>query len=316
MIVDLQGNIFMPEGDVILSTGPLVGLGDHAVMTTLAKRFSLLGRKVYVHENVRADNEEVLELFWASNPFIDGITDRMPNAGYCRQGLFYEVANRFPIGSIEAIERAHGLPPPYGIAPYIAYQPKKFRIDLSEIVLVDFSAISSTIGDKGILEALRVMKGRFRNAQFVQILPPKWVNPHPSRIALDSIQSNSIYDTLDMMGSARAVVCSEAGSQSLAAAVRGEHDVYDLEARPEIVVTSTPKTFNSRGYTYRGVDYRVTCTGTPPGPDDHADYFFPHEITQHVYEIHCDARLARAKSRYGGDVGTVADVMGRVRADA
>jgi hypothetical protein len=127
------------------------------------------------------------------------------------------------------------------------------------------------------------MKGRFRNAPFIQLLMPKWAALTPSMVQCDSVQVESIYQYLDMLHGARAWVGSEAGGQSLAAAVRGEHDVYDLDARPELVVLSTAKTYNSRGYTYRGVDYRVSIFGD----DKSGDYFFPHEIDQHVYELRC-----------------------------
>ena len=117
----------------------------------------------------------------------------------------------------------------------------------------------------------------------LQLIVPKWASLQPARISTDSVQISSIYQYMDALASARAWVGSEAGGQALAAAMRGEHDVYDLSARPEIMVTITPKTFNSRGYTFRGVDYRVTNFGQ----DKDGDYFFPHEMTQHEYEQRC-----------------------------
>ena len=118
-IVDSSGNIRMPDDPIVLTTGPLVGLGDHSVWTTLPKRFKELGYTVYFDKDNHARNDDIMQALWENNPYIDGETDQKPNAGYVRQGLFYEVANRYPLGSIEAMERAHGLPPPYSIAPYI-----------------------------------------------------------------------------------------------------------------------------------------------------------------------------------------------------
>ncbi len=292
-IISRDGFISPPEGDIIITTGPLVGLGDHAVYSTLAKRFAEQGRRVYLDKDNRARNDEIMDLFWGRSPYIADLTDRKPNAGYVRQGLFYEVANRYPIGSIEAMERAHGLPPPYSIAPIANYEPCGFHIDLSKTVLIDFSAVSSKIGDLGIAEALRVAKGRFRNAPMLQLLMPKWASLLPPRVQCDSLEVESIYQYLDMLHACRAWVGSEAGGQSLAAAARGEHDVYDVDARPEVLATLTPKTFNSRGYTYRGVDYRVTSTGQ----DKTGDYFFPHEVTQHVYEQLCAQNYEQMRSR-------------------
>lgn len=286
-VVDRQGHIYMPEGDIIIGTGSLVGAGDHFIYSTLAKRFHDLGRKVYLYRVTCARNNEILDMVWGRNPYIIGTTDRAPNAGYVRQGLFYEVANRYPIGCIEAMERAHGLPPPYGVAPYVNYQPKPFRFDLSETVLIDFSAVSSKISEQGLGEFARAMKGRFirsdvrLQAAFLQVIPPKYASLHPPQFACPSIEINGMEDYFDALGSCRAWVGSEAGGQSFAAAVRGEHRVYEMDARPEIVVCCTIRTLNSRGYTYATSDYR----GTIFGDDKSSDYFFPDEMKQHNYAL-------------------------------
>lgn len=282
-IVDRSGNIFAPEGDIVLTTGKLIGLGDHMIYSTLPKRFKELGYKVYVDKDNCARNDDIMDMVWQRNPYIDGASDKKPNAGYVRQGLFYEIANRYPIGSIEAMERAHGLPPPYSIAPYINYQPKAFHHDVSRTVLVDFSAVSSRIEPQGIQEFIRAMRGRFRNPQMIQIMPPKFASLHPPQLAMDTVQIDGIEQYLDALHSCHAWVGSEAGGQALAAAARGEHDVYDLTATPQIVVLSTPKTYNSKGYTFRGSNYHVTIFGQ----DKHGDFFFPHELETHVYDIRC-----------------------------
>lgn len=297
-IVDKDGFIRPPENPIVLTTGPLVGLGDHAVLTTLPKRFKEAGYTVYLDKDNAARNDEIVQALWKENPYIDGLSDLKPNAGYVRQGLFYEIANRFPIGSIEAAERAHGLPPPYSVAPFIAYQPKKFRFDLSQTVLIDFSAVSSKIGEQGLGEFARAMKGRFirsdvrSQCEFLQIIPPKFASLHPPQFACPSIEIGGIYEYLDALASCRGWIGSEAGGQSLAAAVRGEHDVYDLEARPEVVVCSTVRTFNSRGYTYRGVDYRVSQFGD----DKTSDMFFTLESQVHTYELRCAMSYEQMRS--------------------
>lgn len=295
-VVDRTGTIYMPEGDIILSAGHLVGAGDHFIYSTLAKRFHELGRKVYLYRITCARNTEILDMVWGRNPYIIGTTDRAPNAGYVRQGLFYEVANRLPgHRAIEAMERAHGLPPPYSLAPWVNYTPKKYHIDLSGAILIDFSAVSSKISDQGIGEHLRAMKGRYRNAPFVQLIPPKFASLHPPQIRCESIQlpsEGSIYAYFDALASCRAWVGSEAGGQSFAAAVRGEYDVYDLDARPEIVCVMTPQTENDGGYTYRTTEYRTTVFGQ----DRSTDYHWPIEMANHVYNIRCEWSLEQMRS--------------------
>jgi len=276
----------LPTNPIVLTAGPLLGLGDHSGYSTLPERFAALGYDVYLDQDSTTSNPEIYELLWSRNPHIKGLSDKKPNAGYVRQGLFYEIANRLPgYRSIEAMERAHALPPPYGIAPKIYYEPQQHRMDLSGTVLLDFAAVSSHIGIRGVGEAVKMMRGRFRNAPMLLITHPRHVALHAPPITAASYQPQSIYEYLDMLASCRAWVGSEAGGQALAAAVRGEHDVYDESARPEIVCTATPRTFNSRGYAFRGVDYRVTSD-----TDTSADYHSPIEVELLKYENVCKVR--------------------------
>jgi hypothetical protein len=252
-----------------------------------------MGYEVYFDPDNQARNDDIIDAFQSRNPYYLGPSERKPNAGYVRQGLFYEIANRYPIGCIEAMERAHGLPPPYSLAPFVAYEPKPFHLDVSGAVLVDFSSVSSLVGEQGKGEFLRLMKGRFRNIPFLQLIPPRFASLHPPSIACPSVEVSSVYQYLDALAGCRAWIGSEAGGQSLAAVARGEHDVYELNARPEVVVLSTPKTFNGRGYTYRGVDYRVTIFGN----DASGDNFFPREVDTHTYELNCALSYQALRSR-------------------
>lgn len=285
----------MPD-DIILSTGPLGGLGDHLIYSTLPERYALLGHDVYLDRDNLCRNDEIHDIIWAHNPFIKGTTDRKPNAGYVNQGAFYDIANRFPIGSVEAMERAHHLPPPYSIAPRIYYEPRPFTIDLSDSVLVDFSAISSTIAAQGISDTLVKMNDRFPGKNFLQVTFPSGIIRQGPGIEGPSIRVNSIFEYADALGSCYAWVGSEAGGQSLAAAVRGPHDVYDLVARPEIVCVISPKTFNSRGYTYRGIDYRVTVYGNVSG-----DYWDAYEVPYQRYQQLCRRTVEEARAIYAAE---------------
>lgn len=289
-IIDPQ----LPEGpDVILSGGPLLGLGDHAVWTTLPERFAALGYRVLLDKDTKCSNPEIYDLFYRNNPHISDLTDRKPTIGYDRQGLYYEIANRLPgYRSIEAMERAHALPPPYNMAPKLYYKPKPFHVDLGHIILVDFSAVSSKIGNRGLQECIKMMSGKFKNPHFLQIVHAKHVAINTPVLFGNQYQVGSIYEYLDMLHSCKGWIGSEAGGQSLASAVRGEHDVYDEDARPEIVCTITPPTFNSKGYTFRNVEYRVTCD-----TDTSRDYWSPHEIETRKYEVMCAVRKIEMEKR-------------------
>lgn len=284
--------------ELVLTTGPLGGLGDLSLYTTLPERFTKLGYEVYLDQDNVARNDDIYNLLWSHNPYILGTSDKKPKIGYTNQGRFYDVANRFPIGSIEAMERAHDLSPPYSLAPKIYYEPQKYTIDLSQHVLVDMSAVSSILGGQGVQDLLGKMGERFLGSPFAWVIFPDGIAKQPGQYEAGEmgsvIQMNSIFEYVDAMASCRAIVCSEAGSQALAAAVRGEHDVYDLEARPEIISIISTKTFNSRGYTFRGVDYRVTVHST----NSNADYWSPQEVPQARYELTCRQSVEQYRAQY------------------
>jgi hypothetical protein len=292
-IVDSAGNVALPENPIVLTTGPLVGLGDHCIFSTLPKRFAELGYEVYLDRDVAARNPEIIDLLWTNNPHIIDMTDKKPNAGYVRQGLFYEIANRYPSGSIEAMERAHGLPPPYSLAPWVSYTPKPYHIDLSDAVLLDFSSVSSHLEQQGIGEFLRAMKGRYRNAPFIQLALPRWTHLHPPLIDTATIAIGSIYDYLDAAASAKAWIGSEAGGQSLAAIARGEHHATEYDVTPRVSVLMTVPTFCDHGYTYATSDYSPTRFSS----DVESDYHWPHEMAQHAYALRCAMSLEALGAR-------------------
>lgn len=286
------------DKDLVLTFGPLGGLGDLALYSTLPERFTKLGYRVYLDKDNLARNDEISDLLWAHNPYIIGTSDKKPNIGYCKQGAFYEVANRFPIGSIEAMERAHSLPPPYSLAPKIYYEPRPFSVDLSQMVLVDFSAVSSQLAPEGMNALLDKMGDRFLGKNMVWATFPSSVSNVPGNLEVGNggshIRINSIFEYVDAIASCYAIICSEAGSQALAAAVRGEYDVHDMERRPEIVSLISTKTYNSRGYTFRGVDYRVTLHST----NSNGDYWMVNEIAYERYTRLCRVSVEQAREQY------------------
>lgn len=295
----------LPENPVVITTGPLLGLGDFCVYSTLPERFAQLGYDVYIDSDCKSSNPEIRELVWQHNPYIKGLSDRKPNAGYTRQGYFYDIANRLSgYRSIEAMERAHGLPPnpltgAYGLAPKLVgvgydgrqyYQPKPTKLALDRVVLMDYSAVSSKLSRNDILEEIKMMRSKFKEPPFLQVMHPPWIVVNQEAIIDSRYLVSSVYEYLDLLAACRAWVGSEAGGQSLAAAVRGEHDVY-AEGGLEIVCKITPQTFNSRGYTYRGVDYR----GTGNGAD--AAYWSPLEVKTMQYEVSCEIRQVEMAQR-------------------
>ena len=77
----------------------------------------------------------------------------------------------------------------------------------------------------------------------------------------------------------------------MASAVRGEHDVYEANIRPEVVVFSTRKTENSRGYCYKNADYFSTAN------DGDEDFHRPLEVDVLKYKNACMVRRVEMENR-------------------
>jgi hypothetical protein len=278
---------------LVLTTGPLGGVGDHLIYSTLPERFTKLDYEVYLDGDNLMRNGDMQDLIWGRNPYVAGISDRKPTIGYTKQGAFYELANTLPIGSIEAMERAHGLPPPYGLAPKIYCQPV-LTSNLKDVVLADFNSISSRFEPGALTTFVKRMERRFPTKEIRFVRVPKSVVNSELAITGPSIHISSAVQYIEALTTCHAWIGTEAGGQALAAAVRGEHDVYDLERTPHIVCIISPRTYNSRGYTFRGVDYRVTAA-TNYGD---ADYWEPAECAFHTYERTSRTLIEQERARW------------------
>jgi hypothetical protein len=244
------------------------------------------------YEN-RARNAETEQIVFGMNPHVLGVSDRKPNAGYVHQGKFYDIANRFPPNSVEAMERAHNLQPPYSLAPEIYYKPQPFKVNLQEVVLADLNSISSNIGVTGVQKMFEKMQERFPGRQQLSVMLPDTVARPVVKVAGASILMNTIFEYVDALSTCYAWYGTESGGQALAAAVRGPYDMYDMAARPECICLISPKTFNSRGYTFRGVDYRVTTDGVYSG-----DYWDTAEQPYERYQEMARKTVAEARAAW------------------
>ena len=287
--------------DVILTTGPLVGLGDHMLWSTLPKRFKDEGHNVLLDSECYARNDEIFDILWKGAleaGDIDALTDRKPNAGYGLggevHGRFYDLLQFFPEGhNIEVMERAHNFPPPYSMAPRIYYTPQPYFQDLSQSVLFDFSALSSEIADEGWKAFVTEVWGRrYHNREMVLAQQKTEIGGRRQLhfpIQPSSIAVKSIYQFCDMIASCHAIMCSEAGAQALAAAIRGEHPAGEEGARPDILSLMTVTTRNSRAFCYRGVDYHSSLyfKGSDGILRTGMDYLNPVEVHTARYAAMC-----------------------------
>lgn len=278
--------------EIILSTGPLGGCGDLSLYSTLPRRFATEGHEVYLHEDNFARNDEIIELWFGLNPFINGVSRLTPNAGYPNQGRAYDILNRLPLGSaIEGFERAHGFGPPYSLAPETHYKPKPCATDMSNVTLFDMHSLSSAIHEIGWARFHQKMTDRFGPLSLVT-LPTTIAPPIEQPAGVECYGANSIFEYFDMLCACKAWCGSEAGGQALAAAARGEHRVFEVGVRPEVVSLMAPNTFNSRAFCFAGVDYRTSKYAAGE------DYLEPVEVPYYRYHEVCKTNITSMRKAW------------------
>ncbi|MHB8590777.1 MAG: hypothetical protein ACYDBO_02180 [Vulcanimicrobiaceae bacterium] len=228
---------------------PIGGLGDALLFSTLPELYAYRGDQVYISERTDCRNPEAFDLVYAQNPYIEGVlareaADLVIGIPHEREFFFEARKWRDPITCMEAL---HGFPSATAIRqrPRIYYEPK-WLDEWHDRVFVDPSSISQEFPEP-IFEdfCLRLFDPQSFD---LRIMESKYSDNHGSMRHFAPYVVRDIYEYIDIIASCKAFVCTESGSQSLAAAVR----------RDGIYALCTTMTFNSRFYIYPAVNYTVT----------------------------------------------------------
>lgn len=226
---------------------PIGGLGDSLLFSTLPILYSRLGYRVYVTprsvDNCR--NREVADLLYDRNPYIMGrLEEQMADqvAGIKHERAFFRDARLWP-NPIACIEALHGFPP-HNDRPFISYTPKTLDA-WADVVVIDPYSISQSFSHETFV---RFVHRLISDEKRVVVLESKFHNGSTLLPMFDRAFARDIYEYIDIMASAKMFLCTESGSQSLAAAVR-EGDTYAL---------CTTMHLNSRLYVWPNVNYTVT----------------------------------------------------------
>lgn len=208
-------------GDKILYSG-WGGMGDIAQFSTLPRKFSELGHKVYLSSKIEFRNEGIKQLWIDLNPYILGTSDVEPNCGNPIDGIKYaDVCGNF----IMNWEYVHGLQPTSRY-PDIYYEPK--RLDsVSDRILLDVTAI--TAKSQGVYNPEQIR-------EFVRINYDKdaisiccFENGVGDGVVLlegyDMIFVKSIFHYADLIHSCGKFVCLHSGGMVLASALKKYGDI-------------------------------------------------------------------------------------------
>lgn len=206
------------------------GLGDNLQFSTLPEIGSKLGYDVYISNHNKYRNLDIKRLIWDINPFISGFTDE--------RGNLNELFNPNPINKdfpildrwnnnfniIQNIEfQIFGEF--YNETPILYYRPNLLN-DFFDKILVDPNTSSTNFNFDSIISSM--------NKKDLIIL-------NQETNGYNNIKSNSIFEWIDIITSAKEFICQLSGGTVVMAAYNKPCTVY---------TTTDNTTFNFKIHNY------------------------------------------------------------------
>jgi len=229
----------------IIISQPYGGLGDNLQYSTLPELYAKEGYKVYISNKNAYRNPEIYDLVWKSNPYVEGISDLEPNAGWAVSGY----AQR--MNHMTEIEVIHGLENGYRKCPVIYYTPKLIP-DLSNSLLYDPTSISGGwSSDENIKPSFESMFIKHSDCDIRKIEFEKIQNKDTPYFNHPKYIIHSIFDYCDAIYSCKVFVCFQSGSAVLASAVKQDRPTPEIiEFIPKGLYDCDFKIWNYPNITY------------------------------------------------------------------
>ncbi len=245
------------------------GLGDHLAYSVLPRLYKRAGaRKVLISSETNygeafARNPEIADLVWKRNPFLDGFTDDPPNTGETGwPPEAYFAAAKTAACPIDIVAKVHGLSITKRNGsrilperPDFFYSPKP-KPEFADKIVCDPYSTSQAFSPHVFEQFVRFV------AQWHKIDSDKIIvleSAHAGKGGIGALPDQprhrvrDIFEYADIIGSAKYFLVTEAGGQSLAAAIR---------AAGAFVLTTT-RAYNERNFLWPANTYCVTGQMTP-----------------------------------------------------
>lgn len=236
----------MSENKRIIIQQGYGGLGDHLQYSTLPEMYANQGYNVYISTENNYRNNDIFDLVWRHNPYIDGVSDLPPNAGNIKNEHI-----RWNLDSwTEEIEVAHGFTEKLNKYPKIYYKPN-YISDLSDTVLYDTTAISQPhyFPDKIVVEHFSSAFKRYPGKEIKKIEYLSIGNRNIPGFEHKTYTIATIYDLCDAIYSCKAFICLFSGSSVLSAAIKQDRPTPDI-----ISITPNPHKSN---WKFENVEYNI-----------------------------------------------------------
>lgn len=216
------------------------GIGDQLLHAVLLKLFTKRGRRVLVSSQVlrppMVRNDEIAKLVWETNPYFIGYSDAPPNAGLAGRVEEYGKLVRKLGHPAIAMAMLHGFA--WTPTPQALYYRPKFRPELENVILADPTSSSQAV-PAPVFEDFAQYVGRDLGfgLKDVVLLKPQHTGIH----GRDTLAGNQvfpvadIFEWVDAIASCGAFLTTEAGGQSVGAAVRlrNTYSVHSCKAFSE-----------------------------------------------------------------------------------
>lgn len=198
------------------------GLGDNLQFSTIPELCYHANISCFISDKNVYRNPEIKELVWDCNPYVNGYSPDVPNAGSCRHPGGYRGASSI----VDAMEDYHG----FGFKnhlPIIYYYPK-IKKEFSDKTIIDFSAISAK--DRYNDDSIKYITDDIQNKQECIVIKSKKNSfNYYSLNQFEQYQFNDIFEYCDLIYSCKKFLCLDSGGQVLASAISRFKANIDVE---------------------------------------------------------------------------------------
>lgn len=233
----------MSEEKKIILYQRYIGLGDTLQFSTLPERYAKLGYKVYVSSKNNYRNQEIFDLVWKHNPYVEGVSDAEPNAG----DVVYNKINFFYDNWAVEWEVAHGFTDNFTTYPKV-YYPPKYLEDISNVVFYDMNAYTLCYTDEVVKDFYTKLFERYKGYEIRKIEYNNIKNRNTPDFGYQPYRIDSIYDLCNVIYSCKALIGLGSGSCVLASAIKQNRQSPDI-------ISFTP--FDRTLYYYSNAEYIV-----------------------------------------------------------
>lgn len=212
------------------------GLGDNLQYTTLPELYSKQGHKVYISSKNAYRSDEMYDLIWKTNPYVEGVSDLPANAGSVMDPTPYAGTVSF----IKSIELAHGLHNGYRKYPVIYYKPTKIK-GIEKYLFYDPTFISDNGGSTSLNynKSFTSIFNKYPTMTPYMIRFKKGYGKGVDKIKKNSVNSmqTAVYEIenmkhyCDLLYSCKVFVCGFSGGSVLASAIKQDNrtpEVYSF----------------------------------------------------------------------------------------